>query len=241
MAREKHGDKYDYSLVEYKNRESKVKIICPKHGIFEQNAQSHYQKGHGCLRCSKLSYEDFLKRARTIHGNLFNYSLLDYKGTRQRIKVACQNGHIFSIRADNHLAGGGCPKCKESSLETNMKAILIRNKIHYNHQKKFKTCYNPETDKALIFDFYLPNYKTLIEINGPAHYIKNFYKSSNDNFSNRVKRDLIKRRWCKNNNYNFLVIPYTRTKNMEEILLGFIEKKSCLCQQSHQMEVPSLT
>ena len=47
-----HGNKYDYALVEYKNTATKVKIICPVHGIFEQRPNDHLN-GKGCSKCSK--------------------------------------------------------------------------------------------------------------------------------------------------------------------------------------------
>lgn len=50
-AKEIHGDKYDYSKVNYKNNNIKVKIICPEHESFFQNPSSHLQ-GNGCLKCS---------------------------------------------------------------------------------------------------------------------------------------------------------------------------------------------
>ena len=51
-----HSDKYDYSLVEYKNNVTKVKIICPIHGIFEQTPKSHI-KGRGCPKCNSSKGE----------------------------------------------------------------------------------------------------------------------------------------------------------------------------------------
>ena len=51
-AKEVHGDKYDYSKVEYKNTSTKVCIICPEHGEFWQTPNEHLQ-GHGCRKCSK--------------------------------------------------------------------------------------------------------------------------------------------------------------------------------------------
>lgn len=49
-ARKVHGDKYDYSKVEYKNARTKVKIICPIHGVFEQSPDAHL-RGQGCRDC----------------------------------------------------------------------------------------------------------------------------------------------------------------------------------------------
>ena len=51
-AKAVHGDKYDYSKVEYINMHHKVLIICPVHGLFEQLPQPHL-KGQGCPECGK--------------------------------------------------------------------------------------------------------------------------------------------------------------------------------------------
>lgn len=49
----KENDQYDYSLVEYKTAHTKVKIICKKHGVFEQSPNNHL-RGKGCPRCSNI-------------------------------------------------------------------------------------------------------------------------------------------------------------------------------------------
>ena len=55
-----HNERYDYSLVDYKNSKIKVKIICPKHGIFEQIPYSHL-KGMGCCFCKMSKGEIQIK------------------------------------------------------------------------------------------------------------------------------------------------------------------------------------
>ena len=67
-AKQIHGDKYDYSLTEYKSNKKKVKIICPIHGVFEQRPLNHLQ-GCGCIKCSgleKLTTDEFIKRSKQI-------------------------------------------------------------------------------------------------------------------------------------------------------------------------------
>jgi hypothetical protein len=73
-AREVHGDKYDYSKVEYVGSESKVCIVCPEHGEFWQAPHTHL-RGGGCPICvgrAKMRTSDFIKRARSIHGNKYD-------------------------------------------------------------------------------------------------------------------------------------------------------------------------
>ena len=60
-----HNNKYDYSEVIYLNSSTKVKIICPKHGIFEQNPHDHSQ-GHGCAKCVGLDKKDYINNSHSI-------------------------------------------------------------------------------------------------------------------------------------------------------------------------------
>lgn len=52
-ARKKHGDKYDYLLTSYTNDRTKIKVVCPKHGIFEPTPNNHVGKGSGCPQCGQ--------------------------------------------------------------------------------------------------------------------------------------------------------------------------------------------
>jgi len=52
-----HGDKYDYSLMEYSGYKNNIKIICKKHGPFEQRA-SHHIDGSGCQKCAAEKLSD---------------------------------------------------------------------------------------------------------------------------------------------------------------------------------------
>lgn len=85
-AIEKHGDKYDYSKVEYKDATSKVCIICKEggHGEFYQTPGNHI-KGCGCSKCSglkKLTTEEFIKKAKEVHEDKYDYSKVEYKNNK---------------------------------------------------------------------------------------------------------------------------------------------------------------
>lgn len=47
-----HGEKYDYSLVNYVNAHTKINIICPVHGVFQQIPSSHWYLQQGCPICA---------------------------------------------------------------------------------------------------------------------------------------------------------------------------------------------
>jgi hypothetical protein len=113
-AKEAHGDKYDYSKINYVNYKTKINIICPKHTEFSQTPKNHLD-GQNCPTCastSKITTDDFIKRAKEIHGNLYDYSNTLYVNTRTNLTITCNEHGDFSKRPLLHLAeNGGCPKC----------------------------------------------------------------------------------------------------------------------------------
>ena len=112
-AKEKHGDKYDYSLVEYKNNKDYVTIICPVHGEFTQKAGDH-MRGCGCNKCKLESQtkdkEYFIKKARAIHGNKYDYSKVVYKNVHFPVTITCPIHGDFEQRPREHWRYG-CRKC----------------------------------------------------------------------------------------------------------------------------------
>ena len=103
-AKEVHHNKYDYSLVEYKNSKTKIKIICPKHGIFEQRPGMHLI-GQGCPYCSGriISKEFVINKAKEVHHNKYDYSLVEYKNLQTKVKIICPKHGVFEQKPFNHL------------------------------------------------------------------------------------------------------------------------------------------
>ena len=105
-----HGDRYDYSLVEYVNSKTKVKIICPKHGEFEQTPNNHLNNKNGCPSCGiksikkalKKSKDDFAKEARKIHGNKYDYSSVEYKNAHTKVKTLNTLGQEHQVVHDHY-------------------------------------------------------------------------------------------------------------------------------------------
>lgn len=117
-AKEVHGDKYDYSKVEYNGNTIKVCVICPIHGEFWQTPKSHL-KGCGCKICADLKNKErvrvntdqFAERAKHIHGDKYIYSKVNYVSYRTKVCISCpKHGDFWQAPAD-HLFGQGCPEC----------------------------------------------------------------------------------------------------------------------------------
>jgi hypothetical protein len=124
-AREKHGDKYDYSLVDYKTAKIKISIICKNHGIFYQTPNAHLN-GLGCRLCGNkkiserffIPWEIQLPKFIEIHKNKYDYSKVIYKGVEEKIIVICPEHGEFSIKAGDHKRRG-CPKCSKENMIIN--------------------------------------------------------------------------------------------------------------------------
>ena len=217
-----HSDKYDYSLVNYEGCFNKVKIICPVHGVFEQTPHAHLN-GQGCPRCGdekkgriyKKTTEQFVKEAKNIHGDKYDYSLTKYINNKTKVKVICPIHGVFEQIPSNHLNFNGCPHCKESHGEKEIRNFLIKNNISFESQKKF----NDLKDKLqLSYDFYLPKNNLLIEFQGKQHYYKIKTWGGEKQFIIRKHHDWLKRKYAKDNNFNFLPISYKDYNIIENIL-----------------------
>ena len=121
-AVERFGSLYDYSLVEYKNKNEPVKIICREHGVTMQKPSIHLKALVGCPHCNgngKLNNNRFIKKAKSVHKNKYDYSRLEYKGSMRKVTVICSSHGAFKVLARRHLDGRGCPTCDTAEKEAN--------------------------------------------------------------------------------------------------------------------------
>ena len=161
-----HGNKYDYSKVNYVNNKTKVCIICPKHGEFYQTPINHLY-GNGCPSCGKEkiasvlvnTFDEFVEKARKIHGNKYDYSNVDYKNSHVKVCIACPKHGEFWQSPEHHLRGQGCPKCANqmSIAEDEIMELLQSLKPQQR---------NREILNGREIDIYIPSLKLGIEYNG---------------------------------------------------------------------------
>ena len=89
-----HRNRYDYSKVEYVNSSTEVEIGCSVHGVFSQKPDFH-MRGSGCSKCSiielhekqKKSIDDFISDSVKVHGDLYDYSMVEYVDTKSQVMV----------------------------------------------------------------------------------------------------------------------------------------------------------
>lgn len=135
-----HGNKYNYSLVNYVNNNTMITIICPEHGNFEQLPRSH-TSGSGCRQCKFDSYkkpiENFFIKAKKIHKNKYDYSLVKYINFNTKVTIVCPKHGNFEQTPNNHINKNlGCKICnKEITLSNKLKNFI--NKVKKIHRNKY--------------------------------------------------------------------------------------------------------
>lgn len=220
-----HGDTYDYSATNYTTSSNKVTIICKTHGPFQQRASDH-RKGFGCSVCSQKvrgTTEKFIKKAREVHGNFYDYSKVDYKQLSGNIIIICPYHGEFITKPSYHIYGTqiGCAKCSRSKGELLIEAWLTKNNITFENQKRF------DAFKMKKFDFYLPTYNMCIEYDGAQHFFAKHQLTSDKKLAKKLfndvqLRDKQKTLFCLKNGIRLLRIPYFSFKQINEILTNEI-------------------
>lgn len=150
-----HTNKYDYSIVVYRNVDTKVEIICPTHGVFEQTPRNHAHKKSGCNKCavdrSKLTNtkttKQFITDARRIHGEKYSYEEAEYKNVHTPVKIKCLIHGIFKQAPNVHtFHKAGCPTC---AIRLSQEEFIIR-AINLHNNKYDYSLATYETGKSMI-------------------------------------------------------------------------------------------
>ena len=227
-AKKIYGNKYNYSKVKYINSQTKVCIICPEHGEFWQRP-NNLLNGHGCPICGikkrsesqVLGKLKFIKKAKKIHGNKYDYSRVEYVNNRTKVCIICPIHGEFWQTPDSHLQRNGCYKCRHSKLEDIIYMFLIDNNIKFEAQKTFQWL---RYKKPLRLDFYLPDYNIAIECQGEQHFkpIKHF--GGEKRFNENCKRDNVKKSLCEQNKIKIIYISKKNKSNIKNILYDAFQK-----------------
>lgn len=148
-----HSRFYNY-IDEYKDSRTKIKIICPIHGEFEQKPYSHLQ-GIGCPKCgfkkssdlNRKGSEKFIQQSNIVHNNYYNYDKVNYINYRENVIITCPKHGDFNQMSQHHLNGHGCPKCapKKQNKKNNV-FIKQASKTHdnrYNYFDEYKGAHVP--------------------------------------------------------------------------------------------------
>lgn len=273
-AREVHGWKYDYSKTNFVDMDTKITVICPKHGEFEVIAGEHL-KGVNCQKCARekrrkplekfirdaklaernifligdyksmmektwfrcsvcgkeweavpmkiqggqgCSYcnlgvkttEDFVKRAKEVHGDRYDYSKAIYRGNTIPLTIICPEHGEFDISPTTFFnRTNPCKKCsRKSKMEHDLMLAFDTHKIRYTNNKTF------HKDLGLkSYDFFLDDYNVLIECQGIQHFSPNEFFGGEEQFIKQRESDLAKREYAKKNGMKLVYFAYDVDEN----------------------------
>lgn len=226
-AKSIHGDKYDYSKVNYIQNKTPVEIICPTHGSFFQIPAKHIHAKHGCPKCAGygITVEEFLDKAKLKHGNFYDYSKVEFVNMVTPITITCPTHGEFQIIPTVHVNQGcGCKQCNESAGEKLVNSILKDLNIQFIREFSIL---NPYNDHNFRIDFYITHKSQdyIIEYNGPQHYKSIKLMGGDLAFKIRQQRDADLRKYCAENNIKLLEIKYN-DKNIQEKIEHFLNVPS---------------
>lgn len=161
-AKEKHGDRYDYSKVVYENTNKKVIIVCRDHGDFLVTPKNHVSNGSGCPECALISRSEkqkgrkrpgiggvkskdtewFVEKCKGIHNNRYEYNNTIYVNAKSTVKVTCVEHGDFELLASAHMQGQGCAKCAYGDRVMTIDEFIAKgNEVHNNKYDYSKTVY----------------------------------------------------------------------------------------------------
>lgn len=217
-AKEIHNNKYDYSVTNYRGHRYGVDLICPIHGKFTQNAGDHL-RGCGCKECGKvimwdnrgrINTEDFIKKAREVHGTKYTYDKVEYVNAKTPVTITCKKHGDFSQTPSNHILGCGCSKCAKSKMVNEIIKHLSKRNINYNLEETFN--WLAINGNKLRIDIFLPDYNIGIECQGLQHFQPIEYWGGEKTFEKTKLYDEIKLKLCTDNGIK--LVYYTNLKKI---------------------------
>ena len=218
-AKIKHGERYDYSLVNFFRQHDLIKIVCETHGVFEQAANDHL-KGRGCNQCGIIKSglgrkgplftpQEFIEKCRKIHGDTYDYTKTLYVGSLSKVIIICKTHGEFTQFPNNHLTGYGCKICgihknKAQNLWLDMMNISNENREYFLRLSN---------DTTISADGYDPKTRTVYEFWGDFwHGNPKIYNRDDVNvytkttFGYLYKKTLDKRKAILNSGYKLIEI-----------------------------------
>lgn len=219
----------NFTLLEWTGVTSnKIKIKCDHcENIFYKSPANLYQKNEKsiCPYCGENGSPVLLKEYENKLIKIFGaneYTILNYKNITSKATFKHKCGFVFMQKANNFLNGRGCPKCFKTISKGELKIIDFLNKksISYERQKKFKDL------NKLSYDFYIPEYRLLIEYQGEQHYKPIEIFGGEEVFKKQIIHDEEKDKYAKINNYRLLKIPYFDIDKIDYILSDLVQRLS---------------
>lgn len=199
-----------------------LNLNCDIHGKFEKRVQLIFRSKWICNECNKenivksnIRYgeerrKEFVEEAHKVHGDEYDYSLVDTSGKLSKISIICKIHGVFSQMPSLHLRGEGCPLCTSEGISNNER------RLGYCIRKRFPNIKLSQQWSGDILgrqklDYFIPKFNIGIEYQGPQHFIDvDFFNDYRHNLDHRKRLDKIKYDICKKNGIKVLYFTFNK-------------------------------
>lgn len=238
-AREVHGDKYDYSKVEYVSDKKEVCIICPIHGEFWQTPSKHIHRQHGCPICGltkrwndrkNRTTEEFIVNAKKVHGEKYDYSKTVYEYCKKKVTITCLEHGDFKQTPNKHLLGQGCPICSEriNSSEGRLFRLL---RDRYGEENVEYQYHDSSIFGRKSLDIFFPKQNIAVEYQGIQHFKPIDLFGGEKEYKERRSLDEQKHRECEEHGIRLFYFTFEKkgvpTDYLDKVYTDFDE----LCEE----------
>jgi len=160
-----------------------------------------------------MTRDEFVSRSVEIHGNKYDYSLVDYHTSDKHVIIICSKHRRFHQTPNAHLAGKGCARCNESTGEKAIARFLTESKIEFIPQHVIEPRLHP-----FKFDFYIPSKNLLVEFHGAQHFRAVEFFGGEKELRKTQARDWEKIVLAEEKGFEFLMIKYDESDKIPHIL-----------------------
>jgi very-short-patch-repair endonuclease len=225
-SKEKHGNRYDYSLVKFKN--GNLPVLIGYKGIYYLQKPYYHLSGNrpeNIKLAVRKTNKQFINESNQVHDFKYNYDKSDYISNQIKVIITCPIHGDFLQRPLSHIQGNGCSNCNESKGEKEIARFLNKNNILYYRQHKFHDCLNIF---ELPFDFYIPSKRNIIEFDGKQHYEPIEHFGGLKAYESLKVNDKIKNNYCEDNYIDLIRIRYDQIDRIFDILKESLKNKIIL-------------
>jgi hypothetical protein len=191
-----HGERYNYSNINYVNNKINVEIICKIHGSFFQTPQCHIQQTQGCPKCGLIkcglagrgNTDGFINQANVIHGNYYDYSLTNYIKSNVKICIICPKHGKFYQKPNAHLMGQGCPVCSDTISKPEINFLDYLHLLPDHRQWKIRRYHADGIEENTIYEFLGDYWHGNPVKYAPDDYNQRAHKTFGELYQNTIKK-----------------------------------------------------
>lgn len=215
-----HGDLFTYEKTLYRGTKRSIVITCPKHGDIEGIAGNLLRSSFGgCRKCNGTDYsvEDFISKAKLMHGDKYDYSDSRYLGDGKYTVRCTAHGEFVTTRLGHVTKGNGCRMCAiDAHRRTKGKFLEQATKIH---GKKYTYVSLPEyVPSELHIDIHCPRHGVFKQRVG-SHLQGNGCKACHQESTLLSVEEFIEAsRKVHGDKYDYTEVVYTGNKNAIKII-----------------------